>query len=117
MEPKKFGFWQGHSLHYLEMAFRNDRRKRVVHPDGYGKRTGECGDTVEMYLSIRKGCIRSVSYETNGCMDTNACADLPAAGSAPEWMSEKAISIGHYFVASAFALTPAGSFLAYFQQE
>ena len=27
-------------------------------------------------------------------------ADLPAAGSAPEWMSEKAISIGHYFVAS-----------------
>src|SRR6056297_257454 len=26
--------------------------------------------------------------------------DLPAAGSAPEWMSEKAVSIGHYFVAS-----------------
>jgi anaerobic carbon-monoxide dehydrogenase catalytic subunit len=26
--------------------------------------------------------------------------DLPAAGSAPEWMSEKAISIGQYFVAS-----------------
>ena len=27
-------------------------------------------------------------------------ADLPVAGAAPEWMSEKAISIGHYFVAS-----------------
>ncbi len=27
-------------------------------------------------------------------------SDLPAAGSAPEWMSEKAISIGQYFVAS-----------------
>ena len=26
--------------------------------------------------------------------------DVPVAGSAPEWMSEKAISIGHYFVAS-----------------
>jgi carbon-monoxide dehydrogenase catalytic subunit len=26
--------------------------------------------------------------------------DLPAAGSAPEWMSEKAISIGQYFVTS-----------------
>ena len=26
--------------------------------------------------------------------------DLPAAGSAPEWMSEKAVSIGTYFVAS-----------------
>jgi carbon-monoxide dehydrogenase catalytic subunit len=27
-------------------------------------------------------------------------SDLPAAGAAPEWMSEKAVSIGQYFVAS-----------------
>ena len=27
-------------------------------------------------------------------------SDLPAAGAAPEWMSEKAVSIGSYFVAS-----------------
>jgi carbon-monoxide dehydrogenase catalytic subunit len=30
----------------------------------------------------------------------NDIQDLPAAGSAPEWMSEKAISIGQYFVSS-----------------
>ena len=30
----------------------------------------------------------------------NSIADLPAAGCAPEWMSEKAISIGQYFVSS-----------------
>jgi anaerobic carbon-monoxide dehydrogenase catalytic subunit len=30
----------------------------------------------------------------------NDISDLPAAGCAPEWMSEKAISIGQYFVAS-----------------
>lgn len=30
----------------------------------------------------------------------NDICDLPAAGSAPEWMSEKAISIGQYFVSS-----------------
>ena len=78
MEKKKFDFWQGHSLHYLEMAFRKDRRVRGEHPDGYGKRTGECGDTVEIYLSIGKGRIRSVSYETNGCMNTNACANTVA---------------------------------------
>jgi carbon-monoxide dehydrogenase catalytic subunit len=30
----------------------------------------------------------------------NDLRDLPVAGSAPEWMSEKAISIGQYFVAS-----------------
>jgi carbon-monoxide dehydrogenase catalytic subunit len=27
-------------------------------------------------------------------------SDVPAAGCAPEWMSEKAVAIGHYFVAS-----------------
>ena len=27
-------------------------------------------------------------------------SDLPAAGAALEWMSEKAVAIGHYFVAS-----------------
>jgi carbon-monoxide dehydrogenase catalytic subunit len=32
----------------------------------------------------------------------DSIADLPAAGAAPEWMSEKAISIGQYFVASGF---------------
>ena len=30
----------------------------------------------------------------------NDISDLPAAGAAPEWMSEKAIAIGQYFVAS-----------------
>ena len=30
----------------------------------------------------------------------NDISELPVAGAAPEWMSEKAISIGHYFVAS-----------------
>jgi len=27
-------------------------------------------------------------------------SELPVAGAAPEWMSEKALAIGHYFVAS-----------------
>lgn len=78
MNEKQFDFWQAHSLHYLEMAFRNDRRGSIAHPDGYGKRTGDCADTVEMYLSIRNGRIQSVSYETNGCLNTNACANTVA---------------------------------------
>jgi nitrogen fixation NifU-like protein len=78
MKQKKFDFWQAHSLHYLEMAFRSDRRGAIAHPDGYGKRTGDCADTVEMYLSIRNNRIQSVTYETNGCLNTNACANTVA---------------------------------------
>ncbi len=37
-------------------------------------------------------------------------SDLPAAGAAPEWMSEKAISIGQYFVASGVYTMFSGSF-------
>jgi nitrogen fixation NifU-like protein len=78
MESRKFNFWQDHSLHYLEMAFRTDRREIAKHSDGYGKRTGDCGDTVEIYLSILNGRIQSVSYETDGCLSTNACANTVA---------------------------------------
>ena len=75
MIEKEFDFWRDHSLHYLEMAFRYDRRERLQNPDGFGKRTGECGDTVEMFLYIKNGQIKSVSFDTNGCINTNACAN------------------------------------------
>ena len=78
MVAKEFDFWQDHSLRYLEMAFRNDRRAFIAHPDGYGKRTGACADTVEIYLTVRDGRIQSVAYQTDGCMNTNACANTVA---------------------------------------
>jgi len=78
MEINKFDFWQEHSAHYLEMALRRDRREIIDTPDGYGKRTGDCGDTVEIFLTVRNDRIKIVSFEINGCMNTNACANTVA---------------------------------------
>ncbi len=78
MDNKSFDFWQDHSLNYLEMAFRSDRREIINNPDGYGKRTGECGDSVEMFLTVSDGRIQSVSYNIDGCLNTNACANTVA---------------------------------------
>jgi nitrogen fixation NifU-like protein len=78
MDTKDFDFWQDHSLHYLEMAFRKDKRKILENPDGYGKRTGACGDAVEMYITVRKKRIQEVSYNANGCLNTHACANTIA---------------------------------------
>ena len=78
MTGKPFNFWQDHSDHYLEMAFRADRRGRMTHPDGHGRHTGECGDTVEIFLSIRDGRIESVMFELDGCLNTCACANTVA---------------------------------------
>ena len=38
MNEKALDFWQDHSLKYLEMALRTDRRERLASPDGHGKR-------------------------------------------------------------------------------
>jgi len=67
-----------YSARYLEMATRMDKRRILKDPDGYGKRTGECGDTVEMFLIVRKNRIHSVSFITDGCINTHACANCVA---------------------------------------
>ncbi len=78
MEEKKFDFWQDHSVNYLNMALATENREVVEGSDGYGKRTGECGDTVEIYLDVEDGRIGSFSYTTDGCMNTDACANAVA---------------------------------------
>ena len=75
MDERKFDFWHDHSLNYLQMAFGCDRRDRFQNPDGYGRRTGECGDTIDMFLCVKNGRIQTVSFDTNGCINTNACAN------------------------------------------
>ncbi len=81
-------FWNRHSNHYLEMAFRTDRCEIVSHPDGYGKNTGECGDTIEIFLTLSKNDqnakepgknrIKWVAFDTDGCINTRACANTVA---------------------------------------
>lgn len=53
---------------------------------------GSCVDNSRILIAA------SEMVKTGGLGET--IADLPVAGAAPEWMSEKAISIGQYFVAS-----------------
>jgi carbon-monoxide dehydrogenase catalytic subunit len=53
---------------------------------------GACVDNSRILVA----CAEMV--RTGGLGDS--IADLPVAGAAPEWYSEKAITIGHYFVAS-----------------
>ena len=78
MTKNSFDFFQDHSHQYLEMALRSDRRMRIKKPDGYGKRTGVCGDTVEFYLQIREDAIQYLSFMANGCINTTACCNAVA---------------------------------------
>ncbi len=78
MAEAQFDFWKDHSIHFLEMALRSDKRERLENPDGYAKKTGECGDTVEIFLTVKDHRIERVCFDTNGCMSTTACANTVA---------------------------------------
>lgn len=77
-DEKEFDFWGDHSRRYLEMAFMMDRFERLEHPDGYGRNTGDCGDTVEFFLTIKNDRLVSASFDINGCVNTRACANAVA---------------------------------------
>ena len=78
MNDSDFDFFQDHSRNYLEMALKTDKQELMENPDGYGKRTGVCGDTVEIYLKVRQKSVEAVSYHVDGCVNTNACCNTVA---------------------------------------
>ena len=78
MAEENINFWQDHSLHYLEMALRTDHHEEIKNPDGYGKKTGDCRDTIEMALLLKGDRIDHVAFATDGCLNTNACANTVA---------------------------------------
>lgn len=78
MSAETNDFLQQHSMKYLEMAFRTDRQGEMDQPDGHAGKTGDCGDTVDVFLAVRDNRVEKVSYVVNGCMNTNACANAIA---------------------------------------
>ncbi len=74
----KFDFWQDHSECFLVMANLWDRRMVLENPDGVGRKTGDCGDTITIYLSVREGVVERLTFELEGCINTNACSNALA---------------------------------------
>lgn len=46
---------------------------KIEKPDCWSRITGECGDTVEIYLSIKNRRIRDIKFWTDGCGFTIIC--------------------------------------------
>ena len=67
--------WQSHCIKFLESAFRTDRQEVLHQPDGCGKGAIDCGDHLELFIVLDESRIAHIAYATNGCMNTNACAN------------------------------------------
>jgi nitrogen fixation NifU-like protein len=75
MEKTTHNSFQDHSKNFQEMISRVERYGELEKPDGYGKRVGDCGDTIEIFLSIQAGQIRMITFRVEGCANTVACGN------------------------------------------
>ena len=48
----------------------------IAAPDGFGRVTGPCGDTMEIYLKVRDGKVINASFWTDGCGSSIASGSM-----------------------------------------
>lgn len=67
---------------YGEKGFdrwRNPRfNGKMADPDGYARLTGECGDTIEIFLKFTDDRVSAASYVTDGCASSAICGSFAA---------------------------------------
>ena len=51
---------------------------RLENPDGYGRITGSCGDTLEIFLNFENGNVKNASFQTDGCGSSTVCGSFAA---------------------------------------
>ena len=51
---------------------------RIENPDGYGRITGSCGDTMEIFLKFDNGKVKNASFQTDGCGSSAVCGSFAA---------------------------------------
>lgn len=64
---------------------------RMQNPDGWSKVTGECGDTMEIYLKFKDNRVAKASYYTDGCASSQVSGSFAAEltlGRTPEEVTD-----------------------------
>ena len=80
---------------YGQMAFERWLKPLYVgvmpNPEGYGRVTGTCGDTMEIFLMFEKGMVKEATFQTNGCGSSTVCGSFAAEiahGRSPDEITE-----------------------------
>lgn len=50
----------------------------IENPNGYGRITGPCGDTMTIYLSLEKDRVKEAKFQTDGCGASMVCGSFAA---------------------------------------
>ncbi len=80
---------------YGEKGFQRWRNpcftQKIKNPDAYGCITGECGDTMEIFLKFENNRVKQASYITDGCASSSICGSFAAEltiGKDPDELTE-----------------------------
>ena len=65
-----------YSEEVIELFLHPENTGEIKDAEGYGKFTGPCGDTMEIYLKIKDGTIYDARFMTDGCGTTLACGSM-----------------------------------------
>ena len=60
--------------HFFHLAKQPLNIGRLENPSGQGDSTGQCGDSVEVFLQVTEGTISEIKVAPRGCIYTVVCA-------------------------------------------
>jgi len=63
----------------------------IQDPDGFGRVTGTCGDTMEIFLRFEKDRVKEATFQTDGCGTSAVCGSFAAElshGKSPDEIAE-----------------------------
>ena len=60
----------------VDQALRPRNLGEMEDADGFGRVTGPCGDTMEMWLKVEGNAVVAATFVTDGCGPTVACGSL-----------------------------------------
>lgn len=60
----------------IERWLKPRNRGKIEEPQGFGKVTGPCGDTMEIFLRIRNDRLTEAKFLTDGCVTTLASGSM-----------------------------------------
>jgi nitrogen fixation NifU-like protein len=50
----------------------------INNPDGHGRITGSCGDTMQIFLKFKKNKVKAATFLTDGCGSSTVCGSFAA---------------------------------------
>ena len=76
---------------YGDVAFQRWLKPQYMdvmdNPDGYGRITGSCGDTMQIFLKFENEKVNKASFQTSGCGSSAVCGSFAvelALGKSPD---------------------------------